>query len=133
MAPLFDETARAFLEKPLIARMSTIDPDGYPHTVPVWFKLDGSDIVIIAVRDTKKVGHIQNNPKGSVSIGGQEGDGGGYLLKGDFVIEEDPGDLWMNKLIYHYESGEKAAFDSADWAPLDIIVIRLKTKKVSKV
>jgi general stress protein 26 len=130
---MLDETVRTFLQKPLIARMTTIDPDGYPHTVPVWFMLDNCDIVIIAVRDTKKVGHIQQNPKGAISVGGQEGDGGGYLIKGDFVLEEDPGDLWMNKLIYHYESGEKAAADSADWTPLDIIVIRLKTKKVLKV
>lgn len=130
---MIDETARIFLQKPLIARMSTIDSEGYPHTVPVWFMLDNCDIVIIAVRDTKKVGHILKNPKGAISVGGQEGDGGGYLLKGDFVIEEDPGDYWMNKLIYHYESGEKADADSADWAPLDIILLRLKTKKVMKV
>lgn len=130
---MFTEAARALLQKPLIARMSTIDPDGYPHTVPVWFMLDGDEIAIISVRQTAKIGHIQINPKGAVEIGGDSGDGGGYLIKGDFTLEEDPGDIWMRKLIDRYESGEQAEKDFTEWVPLDIIVIRLKPKQVFKV
>ncbi len=130
---MLDETIRALLQKPLIARMSTIGPDGYPHTVPVWFMLDGEDIVIISVRDTGKVRHIARNPRGAVVIGGEPGDGGGYLFKGDFSIEDDPGDRWVKALIYRYETGEQAEKDARDWADLDIIVVRLKPKKVLKV
>ena len=101
---MFPDTAREFLQKPLIARMSTIDPNGYPHTVPVWFELDGDDIVIISVRDTRKVGHIQANPRGSVTIGGDPGDGPGYLVKGEFSIEPDPEDAWVRKMTYRYEA-----------------------------
>jgi hypothetical protein len=113
--------------------MSTIDAEGSPHTVPVWFMLDGDDIVIISVRSTRKVGHILANPKGSIVIGGEPGDGGGYLLKGNFLVEEDPDDVWMKKLIYRYETGHKAEQDIIDWEPLDIIVLRLKVNSVSKV
>lgn len=124
---------REFLQKPLLARMSTIDADGYPHTVPVWFALDGDDIVVISVRDTRKVGHILVNPKGAISIGGDSGDGGGYLIKGEFIIEADPEDVWVRKLTYRYETPEQAEKDIADWAELDIIVLRLKPKAVLKV
>ncbi len=130
---MMDDQIDALLEKQLIARMTTIGPDGYPHTVPVWFMRDGDDIVIISVRDTHKVAHIARNPKGAVVIGGQPGDGGGYLFKGDFSIEEDPGDVWVKKLIYRYETGDQAEKDVRDWADLDIILIRLKPKKISKV
>ncbi len=124
---------REFLQKPLLARMSTIDADGYPHTVPVWFALDGDDIVVISVRNTRKVGHILVNPKGAISIGGDSGDGGGYLIKGEFIIEADPEDVWVRKLTYRYETPEQAEKDIADWAELDIIVLRLKPKAVLKV
>ncbi len=130
---LFDEAARAFLQKALIARVSVIDEEGYPHTVPVWFMLDGDDVVIISVRETRKVGFAEKNPKGAVTIGGDEGDGGGYLIKGDFVIEPDPDDAWTSKVTRHYEPPEKAAQDIADWADLDIIVLRLKPRRVIKV
>ncbi|WP_119072851.1 pyridoxamine 5'-phosphate oxidase family protein [Aggregatilinea lenta] len=129
---MYDEACRAFLQKPLIARMSTIDPDGYPHTVPVWFKLDGDDLVVIVVRSTRKIGHIQANPKGSLSIGGDDGDGGGYLIKGEFVLEEDPDDRWVRALCHQYEPPDKAEADVADWADLDIILARLKPRSVYK-
>ncbi len=124
---------REFLQKSLIARMSTIDPDGYPHTVPVWFALDGDDIVIISVRNTRKVGHILANPKGAVTIGGDPADGAGYLIKGEFLIEADPDDAWVRKMTYRYEAPEQAEKDIEDWAELDIIVLRLKPKAVFKV
>jgi len=130
---VFTDEVRAFLEKPLLARMSTIDAAGYPHTVPVWFKLDGDEVVIIATRDTRKVAHIARNPKGALSIGGDTGDGGGYLLKGDFSVEEDPGFAWMAALTYHYEDDDQAAKDVAAWRELDMIVIRLAVRKVIKV
>lgn len=130
---MFTATIREFLQKPLVARMSTLDLDGYPHTVPVWFMLDEDEIVVISVSSTRKVGHIQTNPKGAIAIGGDPVDGGGYLIKGEFSIEADPEDAWVRKLIRHYETPEQAEKDIADWADLDIIVLRLKPKVVLKV
>ena len=130
---VFDEVAREFLQKPLIARMSVIDPEGYPHTVPVWFKLDGNDLVIISVRSTRKVSYVAANPKGAITVGGEADNGGGYLIKGEFSVEPDPDDCWVKALTFHYEEPEKAAKDVADWADLDIIVLRLRPRHVIKV
>jgi PPOX class probable F420-dependent enzyme len=130
---MFSETVREFLQKPLLARMSTLGADGYPHTVPVWFMLDGEEIVVISVRKTRKVGHIKADPRGAIMIGGDVQDGTGYLIKGDFQIEEDPGLKWMKTVTLHYESGAQAEKDIADWSKLDMIVIRLKPKSVTKV
>jgi general stress protein 26 len=130
---LLTDEVRAFLQKPLVARMSTIDQQGYPHTVPVWFKLDGDDVMIIAERSTRKIGHIARNPKGAICIGGDSGDGCGYLLKGVFSVEEDPGLQWMKTLCYHYEDREQAEKDIEAWSDLDMIVIRMKVERVIKV
>jgi len=130
---LYDERARAVLDKPLIARVSVIDDEGYPHTVPVWFMRDGDDIVFISARDTRKVDYLSANPRGAVVIGGESDDGGGYLIKGDFVIEPDPNDEWVRRLTYRYEEPAQAEQDIAAWADLDIIVLRLKPRKVIKV
>ena len=129
----FAEQVRTFLQKPLLARMSTVGLDGYPHTVPVWFMLDQDEIVIISVRNTRKVGHIGHNSKGAIIIGGEPHDGGGYLIKGDFRVEEDPGHFWMRALTNRYESGPQAEKDIADWDKLDMIIVRMKPKSVAKV
>ncbi len=130
---MFTVTMREFLQKPLVARMSTVDPDGYPHTLPVWFMLDGDDLVVISVSSTRKVGHIQANPKGAIVVGGDPADGGGYLIKGEFSIEADPEAAWVRRLTHHYEPPEQAEKDIAAWSNLDIIVLRLKPKTVLKV
>ncbi len=130
---MFDDQAREVLTRPLVARMSTIDDEGFPHTVPVWFMLDGSDLVVMGMRSTRKVKHMQARSQGSMCIGGQPGDGGGYLIKGHWSAEEDPGKHWQKTITYHYEPKEQADKDLADWADLDIIVMRLKPTQVLKV
>ncbi len=131
--PILTEIHREFLKKPLIARMSTIDADGYPHTVPVWFMLDGDDLVVTSVRPTAKLRHIAANPKGSLAIGGDSTDGVGYLFKGIFTVEPDPDAFWMKKITNYYEQGEKAAQDIATWEKLDLDLVRLKIEKAIKV
>jgi len=130
---MFDETVRAFLEKPLIARLSVNGTDGYPHTVPLWFMRDSDDIVIISDRKTKKVRLIEQNPKGSIIIGGEPNDGAGYLIKGDLRIEADQDRHWLKTVTYRYESGAQADKDIAEWSQWDMIVIRLTPNAVVKV
>ena len=130
---MFDATAREFLQRPLIARLAVIDPEGYPHSVPVWFMLDGDDIIFITERGTRKVGYALRNPKGAVVIGGDSGDDAGYLIKGDLSLEEDPDHEWTRVVTYRYEDEERAARDVAAWAVLDMTVLRLRVRRVIKV
>ncbi len=55
---------RSLLESPIVGRLSVVDPNGYPHTVPLWYAVDGNDIVMISDRNTRKVAFIGSNPKG---------------------------------------------------------------------
>lgn len=131
---MFNVEAREFLQQPLIARLSTIDQNGYPHTVPLWFDVDGDDIVIISDRNTRKIDHIAVNPKGCVEVGGDTNDSAGYLFKGDLTVEVDPDYRWLKQVTRRYEAGAKAEEDIELWrTTLDMIVIRLKIKKVSRV
>lgn len=131
---MFTTEAREFLQKPLVARLSTIDPNGYPHTVPLWFDVDDDDIVIISDRNTRKIDHIARDPHGCVQVGGDAGDGTGYLFKGELSVEADPNYRWLAQVTRRYESGEQAENDIELWrTTLDMIVIRLKVRKAIKV
>jgi hypothetical protein len=125
--------ARAVLQKPLVVRMAVNDPNGYPHVVPVWFGLDGDDIMIFGYQNTRKIDYIQANPKGSIQIGGDFGNDG-YLIKGDFVIESDPNHKWARSITYAYESNRETADKLlAEWSAQELFLVRLVVNKVVKV
>ena len=129
---------RSFLESPHVARLSVIDSNGYPHTVPLWYAVDGDDIVMISDRNTRKVDFLAANPKASICIGGGEGAGSevgaGYLFKGDCKEEEDTGGKWLRLITHRYRSPKDAEKDIAQWSTqLDIMVLRLAVAKVIKV
>ena len=130
---MLTDDIREFLKKPLIGYMSAIDPKGYPHVLPVWFLLEGDDIMITSMTHTRKNNYLRANPKGAIAMGGKPGEGGGYLLKGDFIVEDDPNLEWLRKLAYHYEGQEQAEKDLVEWSKVPSVSLRLKIKRVIKV
>lgn len=130
---MYTEEVREFLQRKLLARMSVVDFDGYPHTVPVSFIMDGDDVIITTVRNTRKVHYIRRNSKGAVTIGGESSEGAGYLLKGKFSLEEDPGLEWLKRTAYHHGKGERAERTIAEFSQKDMIIMRLRVLRVIKV
>ncbi len=130
---MFDENARAFLQQPLVARLAVNDPDGYPHVVPVWFMLDGDDIVMISAGQTAKIRYLGADGRAAVTIGGDTGQDAGYLIKGEVTVSPDTGMVWTRRLTFHYEPPEQAEKDVAAWEDLDMRVLRLRPARVFKV
>ncbi len=125
---------RIFLQKPRIARLATIGADGYPHVVPIYFMLDGDDLIFGTDRDDRKVRNALSNPKGAVVIGGErEVDEAGYMIQGDLSIEDDVDHDVTCQLLFRYETKEEAERNLAEWKDSDIVLIRLKPKTVIRV
>ncbi|MEU3626065.1 PPOX class F420-dependent enzyme [Amycolatopsis coloradensis] len=62
-----DDQRRAFLtEGTRTAVFATVRPDGRPHAVPVWFALDGDDVLVNLGADTVKGKALKENPCVSV-------------------------------------------------------------------
>jgi len=130
---MLDEQVRSVLSQPVIVRLTTIRPDGYPHTVPVWFMLDGEELVLFSLRDNRKVRNILANPKGCLAIGGDPVGSPCYLIDGDLVVEDDPDHQMAARITNHYESPEKAQEDLQSWKDETFVVLRLKPKRIVKV
>jgi PPOX class probable F420-dependent enzyme len=132
---MYSDEARAFLERPLIARLATIGADGYPHNVPLWYLLEGDDILIISDRKARKVQNALARPQAAIAIGGDPGDedSTGYMIRGDVTIEEDADKAVTRRMTYRYEPKEEAERLLDLWKNDDMIVLRLKPKSVLKV
>ena len=128
-----NEPVRTFLEQALIARIAVIDNDGYPHIIPVWFARDGDEVIFFSSLSARKIKHIQANPKGAMTIGGNPFGSEGYLLKGEFSIEEDAGRRWLRGITYRYEPREIADQHLAEWVNDDLVLLRFKPRIVIRV
>jgi PPOX class probable F420-dependent enzyme len=60
---IIPESFRDLIDGPFIATLTTVTPDGYPHTTPVWFNRDGDYILINTMRGFRKEKHMRQNPK----------------------------------------------------------------------
>ncbi|MEH3139721.1 MAG: pyridoxamine 5'-phosphate oxidase family protein [Mycobacterium kyogaense] len=82
---LTDDEIKAFLDsRPGWAALTTIDEDGFPHTVPLGYFRLGDDIVM-GVRDrTRKIANIEASPKVSVMLedGSTMSDIRGVMIQG---------------------------------------------------
>jgi nitroimidazol reductase NimA-like FMN-containing flavoprotein (pyridoxamine 5'-phosphate oxidase superfamily) len=89
---LTDEQIEAYLDsRPGWAILSTIDEDGFPHSVPLGYFRLGHDIVM-GVRDgTHKVSNVESNPNVSVLLedGSSMADIRGVMLQGRARIVRD--------------------------------------------
>lgn len=129
------DPVRQFLQPPLVARIAVVGPDGYPHVIPIWYALDGDDLVFFSSRTARKVAYIHANPKGAVTVGGEPYGAEGYLLKGDFSVEEDVDHRWLREITYRYEPRPQADEHVTEWGADDyaLVVLRFKPNKIIKV
>src|SRR5215469_2941870 len=56
------------LRRDAIAWLSTVRPDGRPHTVIVWFLWDGETFLIFSQPNKQKLTNLQHNPNVQLSI-----------------------------------------------------------------
>ena len=128
------EDIRTFLDVPRIAYLSTIDNQGFPHTVPVWFAPDKSTLIFNSGKIRARLKHIQTNPKVAVAIGGNLGDSEGYLIKGDAVIEVDPYHEQLKQIAQRYILDDNAFNGFLKRVELEErVILRLTPKKVIRV
>ena len=92
---LSDEQVEAYLDsRPGWAVLSTLDKDGFPHSVPLGYFRLGRDVVM-GVRDgTRKVANVERNPNVSVLLedGSTMADIRGVMLQGRARIVREPGE-----------------------------------------
>jgi len=56
------------LRRPLLARLATVDPGGYPAIVPVWIEWDGSAAWIVARAGAGYVADVRRDPRVCLSV-----------------------------------------------------------------
>jgi PPOX class probable F420-dependent enzyme len=92
-----DEEVRAFLTQGTrTGKLATTRPDGRPHVAPIWFVLDGNDVVFMTGSGTVKGRSLLNDPRVSLVVDLEEPPYAFVIVEGVVTVSED-----LDKMLGH--------------------------------
>ena len=69
--------------------LTTVRPDGRPHTIPVWFLWDGQTILVVSQPNTQKIRNLRSNPNVTLALDGTDEGGDVVVLEGKAELLEE--------------------------------------------
>ena len=110
---LTTQEAHEFLDsKPGWIALTSIGPDGFPHTVPLGYFRLGDEILMGVRNHTLKLRNIQHNPKVSLLLesGSTMADIKGLMVQGNATVHTEPGEV----LHYAREAARRRGVSEED-------------------
>jgi PPOX class probable F420-dependent enzyme len=71
------------------AKLATSGPDGEPHVMPVWFMLDGEELVFTTWGDSVKGRNLRRNPRAAVIVDDEVAPYAFVHIRGHVTLSED--------------------------------------------
>jgi PPOX class probable F420-dependent enzyme len=92
------------------AKLATVRKDGRPHVAPIWFVLDGDDLVFTTGRTTVKGHAMRRDGRVALCVDDEEPPFAFVLIEGTAAATEDAEDLlpWATRIAARYMSAEQA-------------------------
>lgn len=125
----FTEPVKKFLEKPNLAVLATISPSGRPHATPVWFLLDGDEILMNTSQGRVKLRNVQADPRVAVTIYDKDNPYLYVQVRGRVTIDPKSGARDIDRLSQRYR-GKPYQYPPSD-APEKRVSLRLKPSAIS--
>ncbi|MHA6618953.1 PPOX class F420-dependent oxidoreductase [Pseudonocardia sp. DLS-67] len=126
MAQLTDEVRTLFDDKNF-AVLSTLEPDGAPHSTVVWVMRDGDELLFALPRSRRKTANLYRDPRASVVIFDPTSPYESVQVQGTSSIEDDPDGRLIDRLSHKYTGGPYPGFagPNPDW-----VTVRVTAEKV---
>jgi PPOX class probable F420-dependent enzyme len=129
--PLSSEALDALLREPIVARLGTIDADGYPVIVPIWTEWDGEAIWLVVRAKADYAANLFARPKVGLSIVQADAADTRALILGRAEIVEGPGPLKgrleavARRMARRYEGadGDRYIEESLTWPRLLVRIV----------
>jgi PPOX class probable F420-dependent enzyme len=106
-----EDVWKAFIsEGTRTGKLSTVRADGSPHIAPMWFLLDGGDIVFTTENITVKSRNLLRDDRAALCIDDERPPYSFVTLQGRVEISEDPGQLltWATSIAARYMGEDRA-------------------------
>ncbi len=99
-----EERRKFLLDKPRTAKVATVRPDNTPHVAPVWFTLDGDDVIFTTWHTTVKAHNLAENPHVALVVADDDPPYAFVLIEGEAEVAKHAPDLlkWTTALARRY-------------------------------
>lgn len=128
-----DEEWRAFVSNGTrTGKLSTVRADGSPHVAPIWFLLDGDDLVFNTAKTTVKGRNLARDGRVALCVDDDRPPYAYVVLQGHARISEDLDELrlWAGRIGARYMGEERAEeFGARNGVPGELLV-RVRIEKV---
>ena len=126
-----DERRAFLLEGTRTGKLATTRRDGSPHVVPIWFVLDGDEIVFSTGRDTVKGRYLRREDRVSLCVDDDRPPFAYVHIRGRARIDEQSDLLeWTTRIAERYVGAAEAeAFGRRNAVPSEMLV-RIRPERV---
>lgn len=92
-------------------KLATASPTGKPHVAPVWFVVDGDDLVFTTGEGTVKGRNLRANPRAALTVDISEYPYDYVVVRGQIKIQRQDPDLlsWTTRIADRYVPARLAA------------------------
>ncbi|TVL89590.1 PPOX class F420-dependent oxidoreductase [Streptomyces sp. SAJ15] len=107
------------------AKLATVRADGSPHLAPVWFLLDGEDVVFNTGKDTVKGRNLARDGRVSLCVDDERPPFAFVTLRGRAELSEDLDELrhWAARIAARYMGEDRAEeFGARNGVPGELVV-----------
>lgn len=128
MRPMgWTEVRRFLLAGTRTASIATIGRDGHPHVVPVWFTLDGQDVVLSTSSSSAKAKNLCRDPRVALSVDDDTPPFAFVTIKGQAQLIRRPDDFlaWTTRIARRYVGPDRAVEMGIKNTEIDDTLVRI--------
>jgi len=133
MSTMTDDERRRFLaEGTRTGKLATVRLDGRPHVVPIWFVLDGDDLVFTTGAESAKGRAIRRDPRVAMCVDREEPLYDYVVVEGIATVSDDLDEMlvWATRIAARYMGADKAeSYGKRNAVPGEVLV-RVKPTKI---
>ncbi len=111
MPPMSPQQAKRFLESGTrTGKLATVRADGRPHITPIWFVVDGEDLLFNTSATSVKGRNLQRDSRAAVAVDNQTPPYSHVVLEGTVQLITDLDEVrrWATKIGARYMGDDRA-------------------------
>ena len=114
-----EDELRSFLDEQRVVTCATIGPNGRPHLMPLWYVVDGDDLIGWTYAKSQKTKNLERDPRATLQIeaGVQYEELRGAMMECDVEIARENVEAFGTALFERYAPGVDVSEMIAQQAP----------------